>query len=355
MSLSPERRRALTGLALMEEGFVRMAPLLAVPALLREMGLNPDALIAEAGLDPALFADPDNTIALADGGRFLALCASRTGCPHLGLLIGERQGLNVLGTLGLMARHAPDLGTALRNIILFLHVHDRGAVPSLRVRGDQALLGYTLHQAEVPGTRQIYDAAVAICYRLLQELAGPGWEAAEVCLCQPPPADIEPYRRIYRTRLKFGVEYYGVAFAAPCLDRPLPGADPLVYRQTLREIVSLSELESGDLVGQIRRILRQLLVGGARQTETSLAEVSKLFSIHPRTLNRRLRNHGTSFKGQIDALRYDMARQLLRDTRLPAAEIAAALDYAEPAAFNRAFRRWSGMAPLAWRATHGPV
>ena len=355
MPLSPARRSALAGLALLEEGSVRMAPLLVVPALLRELGVDPGPLIAEAGLDPALFADPDNIIPFADGGRFLALCASRTGCPHLGLLMGEQQGLSALGALGLMARHAPDLGTALRNIIQLLHVHDRGAVPALRVSGDRALLGYTIYQSEIPGTRQIYDAAVAICYRLLQELAGPGWEATEVCLCYPPPADIEPYRRIYRTRLSFGAECYGVAFAAACLDRPVAGADPVVYRQTLREISALLALDSGDLVSQIRRVLRRLLVGGAGQAETSLAEVSKLFSIHPRTLNRRLRDQGSSFKALIDALRYEMARQLLRDTGLPAAEIAAALDYAEPAAFNRAFRRWSGMAPLAWRAANAPV
>lgn len=354
MPLSPERRRALTGLALIEEGSLRAAPLLVVPALLREMGLNPDALIAEAGLDPALFADPDNTIAFTDGGRFLALCASRTGCPHLGLLMGERQGLSALGPLGHLVRHAPDLGTALRDGILFLHVHDRGAVPSLQVSGGRALLGYTIYQSEVPGTLQIYDAAVAIIYRLLQELAGPGGEATEVCLCHPLPAEIGPYRRIYRTRLRFGAESYGVVFAAACLDRPVAGADPLVYRQAHEAISALSALESGDLVGQVRRVLRRLLVGGAGQAETSLGEVAKLFSIHPRTLNRRLRDQGSSFKALIDALRYEMARQLLRDTGLPAAEIAAALDYSEPTAFNRAFRRWSGMAPLAWRAANAP-
>jgi len=353
--LSPVRRSALAGLALLEEGSLRMAPLLVVPALLREMGVDPGPLIAEAGLDPPLFADPDNTIPFTDAGRFLALCASRTCCPHLGLLMGERQGLSALGTLGLMGRHAPDLGTALRRIILFLHVHDRGAVPSLRISGDRAMVGYTIYQSEVPATLQIYDAAVAIIYRLLQELAGPGWEASEVCLCHPLPADIGPYRRVYGARLRFGAEYYGVAFAAACLDRPLTGADPVVYRQTLEEISALSALDSGDLVGQIRRVLRRLLVGGAGQAETSLAEVSKLFSIHPRTLNRRLRDQGTSFKALIDGLRYEMARQLLRDTRLPAAEIASALDYSEPAAFNRAFRRWSGMASLAWRAANAPA
>jgi AraC-like DNA-binding protein len=339
----------------MEEGAVRMAPLLVVPELLTELGLDPGQLIAEAGLDLALFADPENTIAFADGGRFLALCASRTGCPHLGLLIGERQNLAVLGALGGLARHAPDLGTALRNIILYLHVHDRGAVPSLWVSGDRAMVGYTIYQPGVPGTEQIYDAAVAIIYRILQSLAGPGWEASEVRLCHPRPADIEPYRCIYRTGLRFGAEHHAVAFAAAWLDRPRDGADPGVYQQTMQEIVALSELDSGDLVGQIRRVLRRLLVGGAGQAEASLEEVSKLFSIHPRTLNRRLRDQGTSFKALIDAMRYDMARQLLRDTRLPAAEIAEALDYSEPAAFSRSFRRWSGMAPLAWRATHAPV
>jgi len=71
--LSPARRRVLTGLAVMEEGAVRMAPLLVVPELLTEMGLDPGRLIAEAGLDPALFADPENTIAFADGGRALTV------------------------------------------------------------------------------------------------------------------------------------------------------------------------------------------------------------------------------------------------------------------------------------------
>ena len=86
---------------------MRMAPLLVVPALLTEMGVDPGPLIAEAGLDPALFADPDNTIPFADGGRFLALCASRTSCPHLGLLMGERQGLSALGALGLYGPPRP--------------------------------------------------------------------------------------------------------------------------------------------------------------------------------------------------------------------------------------------------------
>jgi AraC-like DNA-binding protein len=49
-------------------------------------------------------------------------------------------------------------------------------------------------------------------------------------------------------------------------------------------------------------------------------------------------------------VRYEIARQLLEGTRLPLAEIAATLGYSDPSAFTRAFRRWSGHAPAAWRA-----
>jgi AraC-like DNA-binding protein len=62
-----------------------------------------------------------------------------------------------------------------------------------------------------------------------------------------------------------------------------------------------------------------------------------------------LRPSGKSFKGVAEDLRYMVACQLLDDTNLPMGEIAAALDFAEAASFTRAFRRWSGMAPGAWR------
>ena len=124
--------------------------------------------------------------------------------------------------------------------------------------------------------------------------------------------------------------------------------------QIMQEIDTLEAHGAGDLSTQLRRVLRRLLISGACQQETCLEHVAKLFAIHRRTLNRRLRAQGTSFKALIDETRYDIARQLLRDTRLPVAEIAAALDYSECSAFDRAFRRWSGASPSAWRTAHTP-
>jgi AraC-like DNA-binding protein len=336
------------------EGGVRIAPILEVPLLSRQMGVDPARVMAEAGLDAALFEDPDNIIPFAAMGRFFAISASRTRCPHFGLILGQRVGLNALGLIGQLARYSADVGTALHSAILHMHLHDRGGVPSLWADGNRAILAYTIYRPDVPGTEHIYDGALAIGYNIVKTLAGPDWQPSELLLYRPRPDDVEPYRRFYRAPLRFSAEFNAVVFKASWLDHRLRGANILIHRWIMQEIETLEARGAGDLVTQLRRVLRSMLVGGACQKETGEERISRLFSIHRRTLNRRLRSHGLNFRNLVEEARFDIARQLLRDTRLPIAEIAAALDYSECSSFVRAFRRWSGTTPSAWRVDHVP-
>jgi len=326
--------------------------LLVLPDLLTRMGLAAEPIIRAADIDPRLFDDPENTISFRGLGHLLAHCAAVAACPHLGLLIGRRAGLNALGKLASLIRNAPDLGSALRTMIRYLHLHDQGAVPMLWEHDDTAILGYVIHLPDVPATAQIYDGAVAIIYNILKELAGSTWEAREVRFHRPPPTDLRPYRENFRTRVHFSTEHAAVVFDTPWLRRRLDGADAQVYQRALREAEALDGAGVGDLAANLRRVLRRLVVGGAGLHGTSLPAVARLFAIHPRTLNRRLRDQATSFKALIDDTRYEIARQLLRDSPLSLLEVALTLGYADESAFSRAFRRWSGTGPAVWRTGH---
>jgi AraC-like DNA-binding protein len=66
-------------------------------------------------------------------------------------------------------------------------------------------------------------------------------------------------------------------------------------------------------------------------------------------LNRRLEEQNCTFQGLVDEIRFEIARQLLENTRMSMSNIAVTLDYSDASAFTRAFRRWSGMAPTVWR------
>src|SRR5262249_24986440 len=97
----------------------RIGPLQAIPSVLEQLGVESTPLFSHVGLAPHSFASVDTRISSHDAGRLLHLCAERTGCRHFGLLVAKHAGLASLGLLGSLARHAPDVGTALRAINRF--------------------------------------------------------------------------------------------------------------------------------------------------------------------------------------------------------------------------------------------
>ena len=108
-------------------GSVRVGTLLPLADILVGLGVNPAELLAEAGVDPKVFDDPENRLSVTVHNHLVALAVARTGCPHIGLLVGQRDGLQSLGLAGLLVRYSPDVDTALRSFVRYLHTHVRGA------------------------------------------------------------------------------------------------------------------------------------------------------------------------------------------------------------------------------------
>jgi len=98
----------------------------------------------------------------------------------------------------------------------------------------------------------------------------------------------------------------------------------------------------------LRRVLRIELLRDTCSAES----VASLFSMHRRTLSRHLRNEGLAFRQVANQVRFEIACDLLQNTDLALSQVAAALRYSELSAFTRAFRRWSGDTPSAWRSNH---
>ena len=100
------------------------------------------------------------------------------------------------------------------------------------------------------------------------------------------------------------------------------------------------------------RLLNRMLISGSAPGGIDLRGIAQFFTLHPRTLNRRLRAEGTTFSALLVEARFKIARQLLRDTRLQTTEIAYILGYADTASFDHAFRRWSGTTATKWRSSN---
>ena len=112
-------------------------------------------MLASAGLDASIFSDPDAPLPCTALGRLLSACVARTACRHFGLLVGAKGGPSSLGLVGLLIHGAADVGTALRQTVLSLHLHDPGAVAVLSSQGDVAQLTYAIYTPGVASSEQM--------------------------------------------------------------------------------------------------------------------------------------------------------------------------------------------------------
>jgi AraC-like DNA-binding protein len=327
-------------------GYIHLGVVKEIVPVLHGLGFDPDPLIRAAGLDPALFDDGANVIPFAALGRLLTLGVAHTHCPHLGLLTGQRATILSLGLVGRLMLHSETVGDALRVLVSNLSIQNRGAVPGLAVTGDAALFSYSIYQREVKSTDQIADGAIAVEANALRALCGSEWNPTEVLLPRAAPADREPYRRYFRAPVRFDQEVAALVFPARDLDRRIAGADPVLRDMLEERIQHLKTPPESELADHIRRLLRTRLT----RNRCSAEDIADLLKMHRRTLTRHLKDSGMGYRGIANEVRFEIARQLLEDTEVPLGQIAAALGYSEASAFTRAFRRWSGQTPTAWRA-----
>jgi AraC-like DNA-binding protein len=101
--------------------------------------------------------------------------------------------------------------------------------------------------------------------------------------------------------------------------------------------------------------LRQVLRSELLRDTCTAAKIANLLSIHRRTLHRYLQAEGGTFRQVADAVRFEIACEMLANTDTALSQVAATLNYSELSAFTRAFRRWSGQTPSTWRASHPGV
>lgn len=322
----------------------RAGVLAELPGLLAELGTDAEPVFAAAGIAlKSLTAD--TRVPIASLVACLETAAQRSGCPHLGLLLGQRFTLAHHGVLGQLMRSAPTLHQALLDFTFWQPGYSSGAIVYLHRLGEDYALGYG---AAGNGGPVFYDAILAIGGRMLQALTGGSVEPEEFHAQRRPPEDRTPYAQILKAPVRFNQQRLCMMLAARALATPLPGADHATRQRIQAELRSVSQSARPGFAPRTMHALRHALQRGT----PGMAAVAEELAIHPRTLRRRLAAENTSFEALCDAIRYGAAREYLALTDLPVGEISAALAYASPGVFAEAFRRWSGQSPTAWRRSH---
>jgi len=310
------------------------------------LGVPRAELLREARLREEQLRDPDARVPRSAIVRLWRAVAARVPDSALGLRYGAEIRLRELGLVGYTMAFSRTVGAALTRLTRYDRIVSETLSVTLDPRDDATWIRVDV-EPELRAFRPAADFRLAALLAGCREIAAAPLAPLAVELPYRRPADVHEYERFYRAPLEFGALGTAFLLGNEDLARPVRSSDETLsgYLDRLAE-QTLTALGGQDtLQDRVRAALFSELSEGV----PSLEHVGRSLGMSGRTLQRELRQEGTTFAAVLTKLRQDMAPSLLHDGQLAVAEVAFLLGYQDPRAFQRAFRRWSGCSPRSFR------
>jgi AraC-like DNA-binding protein len=297
-----------------------------------------------AGEDTGGLADPDARVEVPRYVELVERARALTGEPALGIFFGLHMRVSSHGYLGFAAMTAPTIREALDLACRFYPTRTDAFALRLTVEGDQAALIID-ELADFGPARDAMVLALAIgIWQIGSAVTGKDLEGA-ADFAFPEPPYFERFTR-FAPRTRFGQAHNRLVFDASMLDVPLTMADPSALRLARDQCERLLAALGRDdhVAGRVRKLLFKS--DGALRT---LDEVASELHLSTRTLKRRLAAQGANYSTLVEEAQRERALLLLRSPDLTIDEVADRLGYSDVASFTKAFRRWTGTTPGAYR------
>ncbi|WP_439135827.1 AraC family transcriptional regulator [Pseudomaricurvus sp.] len=332
------------------DNLIRAAALMGFPELVEELEGDPAAILEQVGISLEQLQQSETLLSATAFVRSLQLAADHTRCPDFGLRLGLRQGVDVLGPLGLLARQCADVKEALMMMSRYVDLHNPGSVVGVELQGSTAYLSYDDVTPGVPRNPQMCDLALGVAMELMTFFLGKDWRPNGVFFGHKKPEDIRYYQKVFNAPLFFDQEVYALSIHASALDVSISAADPELKDFFVRYVCELQRRNQSNLASTVEHLIRSLLSTG----HCSEARVANILQIHPRTLQRRLREEGFSFKDLLAQVRSELALSYLSGSEASLIDIATVLGYSELSAFSRFFKGRFGLSPSEYKRQNMP-
>ncbi|MBS0344525.1 MAG: AraC family transcriptional regulator, partial [Proteobacteria bacterium] len=327
--------------------------LLALGALFAEMqaqGVSADALLQGTGLNPSRLHDPQAAISQAQKIVVFRNAQRLSRWPDLGLRAGARQRLSDFGVYGYALASSPTFGDAVA--LGVRHVKLLGPVieKRFRVQGDTAVFEGRDMQAlgeVLPLVTEYWFASVLRLATLVLEAPVP---SRLLCLPYARPAHGAAYERAFGCPVQFDAGALEWHFDACVLGAPCPNANPITAQLCAQMCQRLMLALPG--VSELEHSIRTACFNSCGDFP-ALDEMAHSLGMSGRTLQRRLMAQGRNYQELVDEVRTALASEYLTQTTLSVEEVGQRVGFSEASNFRKAFRKWTGQAPAAYRSLHG--
>jgi AraC-like DNA-binding protein len=311
-------------------------------------GVSETELLSRAGFDPAILQEPTARVGPEVQDRLFQAAQDLTGDPAFGLRMGEHAPIGAFGVPAYMSLHAGTLFEAAGVLFRYHRVIADCPAPYFQTEGERLALVYNYVRTTPASNRIRAEYGLGILLRIGRMLAGSDLPPLDEARFEhPAPPYAAEYARLFGDRVVFDHPHTALVMSG-IVDRPLLFADAHVFA-ALRKQADAELLEATESSSFAERV-RSLIVSRYADSEPTMEFVARRFSMSPRSLRRRLEAEGTTFSAVSDAALGQVARDILDEPHTTVQEAAYRMGFSEPSSFHRAFKRWTGTTPSAYRA-----
>ncbi|MFF6779800.1 AraC family transcriptional regulator ligand-binding domain-containing protein [Streptomyces sp. NPDC012510] len=328
---------------------IRAAAIRGIDRLIDDLGGDGAALLSEFGVSPADLESEHGLLPTATAGRILRSATKKLNCPDFGLRLAAYQDMSMLGPLALAVGNCDTVGEGLDCASRFLYVHNQGIRLS-RARDPEHYAGvgaveYRMLHPDIPYEPQTIDAGLGLLHRNLITMSG-GYELLGVHMPHPPLTDESVYTEFFGAPVRFDTGRALLRVPTKLFAQPM--STP-VNPELRRMVVGYLETHYTDPRENVVTTVRSAVSRALGTVPARIDLVAEWLYLHPRTLQRRLAQEGTSFQAIVDDVRKNAAHRLLTGTDMPFSQVASLVELAGQAALTRAARRWFGRTPTQVR------
>ncbi|MDN5915082.1 MAG: AraC family transcriptional regulator [Pseudonocardia sp.] len=326
---------------------VRASGLVNVPELITEFGGDPNALMAEAGIDPAAAGDYNSFITYTALAQVIGQAGTDLGVHDLGLRLSRRQDLEMLGPIAVMARNAERVEAALLGVIKYLHTYSPCIEADLRSSGPLSRFSFRITLRQLPHRPYMVELALGVILGMFRMLVDEAFRPVGIAFCHRPMSPMTVYEDHFGCPVDFEADANTLTFPTGVLSRAITGGDGQAHNLAVRYLGA--GRRHRDVDQHVFELLGKLL----RLGQANLVDVARVLNLHPRVLQRRLALAGTPFEQLLDEARRTAAEELLSSPGVSLSTIAQQLGYSEQSSLTRSCQRWFGEPPLAVRRRIG--
>jgi AraC-like DNA-binding protein len=313
-------------------------------------GVDPQQFVRKFGIDPDVALDTRTRLPAVLADETFAKAAALIPDPAFALRAGECWHPSNLGTLGYAWLSSSSLRTALKRLARFSKILGQKATCRCEDAADGLHFTFDHGRGDSPISPVMADFTLALIVAMCRTNYGHTFELESVHLRRRQPEDPSPYETLFGCPVFYGMSDDSLVLAPHVADKLLLTSNQELAR-TFDVILAaqFDELGSSDLANRCKEYLLHELTSG-EPTEERMATA---MCMSRRTLQRKLNESGLTYKALLEKTRHDLALRYLDDPSKTVTDITFLLGFSEQSAFTRAFKRWSGKAPSAYRTEQG--